>query len=74
MFKDSRTRVYLNVTGNWATGADLTDAVGTAVVTDNASTNNYIWINFYWNNGGSGYSIDDEGTLTFSAPRIQAKY
>jgi hypothetical protein len=74
MFKDTRTKVNLNVTGDWAVGSDISDEEGTAVVTENASTHAYIWINFYWNNSGSGYSIDDEGTLTFSAPQIQAKY
>lgn len=72
MFKDSRCRVTLNVTGDWWVGSDISE-YGTCVVTQNSSSDDFIWMNFYWNNGGSGYSIDDDGTLNFDAPWIEMK-
>jgi hypothetical protein len=78
-FDDSRARVYLNVSGatgasDWAVGSDFTDSLMTRVVSVNDSGNNYIWINFYLNNGGSGYQLADDGELIFDDPQIQARF
>lgn len=78
-FIDSRARVNLTVAGvtgasDWAVGSDISDAAMTKVVTQNNTADSFIWMNFYLNNGGSGYQLADDGQLDFSAPVIQAKY
>lgn len=78
-FIDSRGRVNLTVTANtgpadWAVGSDFSNAAMTMVVTRNNTGENYIWMNCYLNNGGSGYQLADDGQLNFSAPVIWAKF
>jgi len=74
MFKDTRCRCNLTVAGNWAVGSDFSDSLGASYVTQNVSTEKFIWINYYWNNSGTGYQMEDGGTLTVSAPKLEAKY
>jgi len=74
MFKDTRCLVNISVSGDWAVGGDISDTGGARLVTANVSTQKFIWINFYWNNSGTGYQIDDDGTLTMSSVKVRAKY
>jgi hypothetical protein len=78
-FDASDIRCSLTVAGNtgasdWAVGSDFTDSSMTQVVTQNNSAQNFIWMNFYLNNGGSGYQLADDGQLDFSAPHIEGKF
>lgn len=74
MFKLNRINCSLNVSGDFATGSDFSDVDGTPIETANNSAWNFIYVNFYWDNSGSGYSVDDDGTLTFDAPQLYAKF
>lgn len=75
IFIDTNTRVNLTFScTSWHVGSDASDTSGTCVVSGNNSANDFIWENFYWNNGGSGYEIDDDSTLTVNAPKQEAKY
>lgn len=69
-FIGSRTRV------NFTASGDLTiaDETGTNVETDNSSAKSYIWINVYWDNSGSGYSINADETFDNDEISIEAKY
>lgn len=78
-FDASDVRCSLTVSGNtgasdWAVGSDFTDSSMTQVVTQNNSAQDFIWMNFYLNNGGSGYQLADDGQLDFGAPHIECKF
>lgn len=77
-FIDARTRVNLTVAAHtgvadWAVGADFSDSAMTGVISRNNTAEDYIWQNWYLNNGGNGYQLADDGQLDFSAPVIWAK-
>jgi len=74
-FIDSRARTNITVTcDDWAVGSNIDDATGTLVVSRNDTSDDFIWCNIYWNNGGSGYQIADDATLTVSEISIEAKF
>lgn len=78
-FIDTRARVSLTVdghtgVGDWAVGSDFSDSSMTGVVSHNSTGADFIWINYYLNNTGTGYQLADDGQLDFSAPKIEAKY
>lgn len=77
-FIDARAACNLTVAGHtgagdWAVGADFALNM-TKVVTRNDTSDDFIWMNFYMNNGGSGYQLADDGQLDFSAPVIWARH
>jgi len=77
-FIGSRCRCHLNVTGDETISAvgqrgDITGVTGGGIVSHNDTDDDYIWINFYWDDNSDGYRITDDGTLTWNVT-ISAKY
>ena len=66
----ARCRVKITCSGD----VTINNVTGTAVETANNSGYDFIWINFYWNNGGSGYQIPDDGSVVVEQICIEAKY
>ena len=74
-FEDTRCRIKITVTcDDWAVGANINDIEGTLVVSQNISTNDFIWCNVYWNNADAGYQIKDDATLTISEISIEGEF
>ena len=69
-FIDSRCRCTLTVSGD----ETITTTTGTAVVSQNDTDDDFIWINFYWDDGSNGYRITDGGTITISLIKLEAEY
>jgi hypothetical protein len=55
-------RVKITHTG--LNGNPIANVTGTLVITRNVSTEDYIWGNVYWNNGGAGYTIAKNSPYT----------
>ena len=76
----SRTRVTLTASGDetiaayviWGNGT--AETYGGGIESDNDSDFDKLYINFYWDDNDDGYSIDDDGSLTISEIKIEAKY
>lgn len=68
-FQDSRCRVNLTTTGD----ETISGVLGTAVVSQNDSSDDFIWINFYWDEGATGYEILMDGSIDWSIV-IEARY
>lgn len=68
-FMDDRCRVKLTVSGD----ETISDVAGTRVVSQNSSSDTYIWINFYWDDAGDGYRITDDGSMAWNIT-VYAKY
>jgi len=69
-FMDSYLRVRI-------TSADLSigaDTEMTGVVSQNSSGNTYLWMNFYEDNSGSGYSISRDETAEITSIKFEAYY
>ena len=66
------TRVRVNIT----TSGDETIAgtSGTAVVSQNSTSDDYIWINYYWDDGDNGYRVTTDGSITISEIKLECKY
>jgi len=66
------TRVRVNIT----TEGDETIAgtSGTAVVSRNDTGDDFIWINFYWDDGDDGYRVTTDGSITISEIKLECKY
>ena len=69
-FIDSRVRCKLTVSGD----ETISNVLGTAVVSQNSTDDDFIWINFYWDDGSDGYRVTDAGTITISAITPEAYY
>jgi len=78
LFQGTRCRATLTVTGDESittctqTG-DQTNATGGGIVSFNDSSEDFIFINFYWDDNSDGYRILDDGSLAWSLT-IEAKY
>ena len=78
-FMGDRCRVTLNVTGDETIddviiyGNGSAETYGGGIVSQNVSTNGYIWINFYWDYNSDGYEITDDGSLEWNIT-IEMKY
>lgn len=76
----SRTRVTLTASGDetisayciWGNGT--AETYGGGIESDNDSDFDKLYINFYWDDDSDGYSINDDGSLTISEIKIEAKY
>lgn len=71
MFRDADCRVNLTAAGG---GINIAGTTGTNCVSQNVTTNDYIWINVYWNNTNAGYTLGKGQTCTITEISIQAKY
>jgi hypothetical protein len=84
-FRGERCRVTLNVTGD-ASGAltattvygnDTAETWGGGMISRNNTGEDYIWINFFWDDNSDGYWISDDGQLNIGPANgliIEAKY
>jgi hypothetical protein len=77
-FQGSRCRVRLTVSGDETISAlahvgDNTNTSGGGIVSQNNSADDWIWINFYWDDNSDGYRILDDGTLEWSII-VEARY
>jgi len=79
-FVGSRCRVTLTVSGDETISAvaqtgddDGSDNNGGGQVSRNDTGDDFIWINFWWDDNSDGYRITDDGSLTWSIT-IEAKY
>ena len=68
-FIDSRCSIRLTVSGD----ETISDVEGTRAVSYNDTNEDWIWINFYWDDGVDGYRITDDGSLDWNVT-ISAKY
>jgi len=74
-FIDTDTDCQITVTCNdWAVGANINNASGEKNVTRNNTGEDYIWINWIWDNSGTGYQIADDAILTTSEIYIEARF
>jgi len=71
----SRFRVNLTVGGDETISDvgeyDNSSSAGDAVISENHT--NYIYINFWWDDGVDGYRVTDDGTLTWSISIYERK-
>jgi hypothetical protein len=74
----SRARVRLTVSGDETISAvyavNNSGGNNDAVMTGYSAGNDLCYIIFYWDDGSDGYRITDDGTLTVSEIRIEARY
>ena len=70
---DCDTQITVTCT-SWAVGSNINNVSGTPYETRNNTGEDYIWINFVWDNSGTGYQIADDATLTNSEIYIEARY
>lgn len=68
-FQDIRCKVLLTVSGD----ETINDVSGTRVVSQNSSGDDFIWINFYWDDASDGYRILDDGAMAWNIT-VMAKY
>lgn len=71
MFRDADCRVNLTAAGG---GITISDVTGTNEVSQNVTTNEYIWINVVWDNSNAGYSLGKGQTCDITEISIEAKY
>jgi len=71
----SRYRVILTVSGDETLNTNMSKVNCTGVNDANVSAaeTNWIFINFYWDDGVDGYRILDDGSITVSAISIQER-
>jgi len=70
-FLNSSCRINLTTTGG---GIVITGETGVNVVSRNDTSDDFIWINVYWDNSGAGYTLAKNGVCMLSTISIQAKY
>lgn len=74
-FIDTRADCQITVSSsNWAVGSNIANASGTKYITRNNTGEDYLWINWVWDNGGTGYQLADDGTITISEIYIEAEF
>jgi len=72
MFQNTSCRINITMAGGGITILGTTS--GTNIVSSNETDHTYIWINVYWNNAHSGYTLAKNGISLVSQISIQAKY
>lgn len=75
----SRCRVTLTASGDetisqTVVGNDTAETYGGGIESENNSNYDHIYINFYFDDNDDGYAINDDGSLTISEIKIEAKY
>jgi len=74
-FNGNDTDVQLTLTcDNWATGSNINNVSGSRHETRNDTSEDYIWENFVWDNGGTGFQMADDSTVTVTEIYIEARY
>ena len=69
---DCDTQITVTCT-DWAVGGNIANVSGTKAITYNNTGEDYIWINWVWDNSGTGYQIADDAILTVSEVYIEAR-
>ena len=74
----SRVRCAINITAGDNVMGGGTNATG-RINTSYGAYNNMMWVNFYWTNGGAGYSLSPDGGDTYGENNgwgiiIEARY
>lgn len=68
-FIDTRCSIRLTVSGD----ETISDVEGTIAVSYNNTGEEWIWLNFWWDDGDDGYRITDDGSLAWNIT-ISAKF
>ena len=55
-------------------GNNTANNTGGGYPSSNDTSEEFIWINFFWDDNNDGYQITDDGTLTISLITIEARY
>lgn len=69
IFKNGSCACYLTVSGS----ETITNVLGVHAISRNNSADDFIWINFYWDDGVDGYRIINDGTLAWNIT-LMAKF
>jgi len=72
IFDVTAVRVNISTSGGGIT-IPLTTS-GTNIASRNNTGENYLWVNTYWNNGGSGYYIQRNAVCVVTQIRLEALY
>ena len=75
----SRCRITLTASGDESISYTVVangsaETYGGGIESDNNSDYNHLYINFYWDDNDDGYLVTDDGSLTISEIKIEAKY
>ena len=69
------TNVKITVTcDNWVVGANINNVSGNMIESSNNSAYTYLYTITWWTNGGVGYQIADDATLTIAEIYGEAKF
>ena len=75
VFIDTRADCQLTMTcTDWVVGANINNVSGTRCVSSNNSGYGCIYINWVWDNGGTGYQIADGSTWAVPEIYIEANF
>jgi hypothetical protein len=69
IFKNGSCACYLTVSGS----ETISNVLGVHAISRNNSADDFIWINFYWDDGVDGYRIINDGTLAWNIT-LMAKF
>lgn len=69
-FVHTRVRVNLTTSGD----ETIAGTSGTVIVSQNDSADDFIWLNYYWDDADDGYRVTTDGSITVSEIKIEAKY
>ena len=75
-FNQADCDVHITVTcTSWAVGSNINNVTAEhSNETRNSTGEDYIWINYIWDNGGTGYQIADDAVMTTSEVYIEARF
>ena len=75
-FNQADCDVHITVTcTSWAVGSNINNVTAEhSNETRNSTGEDYIWINYIWDNGGTGYQIADDAVMTTSEIYIEARF
>lgn len=75
MFFNTSCDAQITVTcTSWTVGSNIANVSGRMNVTSNNSVFTYIYINWVWDNAGTGYQISDDAVLTVSEVYVEARF
>lgn len=74
-FNGGDTNTKITVTcDNWAVGSNINNVSGDRYESRNDSSEDFIWEIWVWDNGGTGYQVADDATLTTVEIYQEAKF
>ena len=66
----TKTRVNLTCSGD----ETIAGTSGTLVESYNSTSSEYMWCNYYWDDGVDGYRVKSDGQITISEIKLEAKF